>query len=256
MADEREETVETLERGNVYFFYRPRVEEEEPEGKEDLQNLHLVLSPHGGDDYRLGIIGRKRLPDPEARQERMWGFVEMVTHDPKRIVDALGEEEYETKTRGTRHRPAARPAGEGVYRIVRHDDHTHLVYALELPDEPDEVQRELRVEEEASFILSIKNPEKPAPRNAGLPEEREADYPSDLADRFRDRRFAEADPPRFLDYEGSQFVLISASEDVEAELGIELDPARESESTAEIFNDLRLEKSKQPVEPLFEGEWA
>lgn len=250
-----QESVETLERGNIYFLYRPRVEEEDPESLEDVQNMYMVLSPHGKDEYRLGIIGRKHLPDPGAKQERIWGFIEAIEKDPKKVVDELGEEEYETKTRGTRHRPAARPAGEGVYRIVRHEDHTHLVYALELPKSPGEVQDEMELEEEASYVISVKNPEKPSPRSAGLPQDRNADYPKSLQEKFEGRRFIDADPPKLLDYEGSQFVLISAAEDVKEDLGIELDPQDENESRAEIFNDLRLEKSKQPIDPLTEGEW-
>lgn len=253
MADQP--NVETLERGIIYFFYRPRVEEEDPESIEDIQNMYMVLSPHGTDRYRMAIVGRKRLPDPGAKQERIWGFVDMVATDPKAIVGALGEEEYETKTRGKRHRPAARPAGEGVYRIVRHEDHTHLAFARELPDRTGEVQEELEIEEEANYIITVKNPDKPSPKTAGLPEDRAADYPKDLHELFEDRRFIGADPPELLDYEGSEFVLVSAAKDVREDLGIELDPQDEDESRAEIFRDLRLEKSKQPIGPLLEGKW-
>jgi hypothetical protein len=37
----------------------------------------------------------------------------------------------------------AGPAGEGRYAIVDHDGHTHLVYALELPQEPGLLDRHL-----------------------------------------------------------------------------------------------------------------
>lgn len=40
------------------------------------------------------------------------------------------------------------------------------------------------------------------------------------------------------------------------DLGIGLETEDESESTAEIFNDLRLEKSQHPTEPLLKGKWA
>lgn len=251
-----ETDLETLERGNLYFFFRPTVEEEDPEGLADVQNFYMVMSVHGEDRYRSCIVGRKKLPDPEASgKRRYWGFVDAVLEDPKKIVDELKGEEYETETRGERNQPAARPAGEGIYRILRHGDHTHLVYALELPEEPDEVQRSLNLEEEASYVLSVKNPEKPSPAGAGLPERAEAEYPERLQERFRGRRFIPADPPDFLNHPGAQIVLISASGDPEDELDLELHPQEESESTAEIFNDLRLEKSRQPVKPLLEGEW-
>jgi hypothetical protein len=255
MATERENRAKTLERGNLYFFYRPRVEEEHPEGLGDVQRMYMVLAPHGKKKYRLSVIGRKRLPDPEQKGDRVWGFIDVVETDPKRLVRQLQEVDYETKTRGMRHQPAARPAGEGVYRILRHDDHTHFAYALELPRRTGEVQKELGVDDEASYIISVKNPDAPAPPGVGLESRRHPDYPKELADRIGGRRFVDADPPGFLDYEGTEFVLIAAADDVEQELGIDLGPQRENVWTAEIFNDLRLERSKQPIEPLVEGEW-
>ena len=58
-----------------------------------------------------------------------------------------------------------------------------------------------------------------------------------------------------MDYPGVELILIGASADIEAELGIELNPASETEDTAEILNDLRMRKSRHPIEPLFTGEW-
>lgn len=84
------------------------------------------------------------------------------------MTEALGEDHYDTKTRGERVRPAARPAGEGVYVLARTGSKMHLAYALELPDKPGPVQKQLNIEPEASFALSIKNPEKGSPRNTGL----------------------------------------------------------------------------------------
>ena len=47
---------------------------------------------------------------------------------------------------------------------------------------------------------------------------------------------------------------IGASADISEELGIELDPATETEDTAEL-NDLRMRKSRHPIEPLFTEKW-
>lgn len=249
-----ENGVQTLEKGDIYFFYRPRVEEKSPESLSDVQRFYVVLSP--GDKYRLLVIGHKKLPKPEAGGRRkFWGFADMVRKDPKAITEELSPAEYGTKTRGERHLPGARPAGEGVYQILRHGDHTHLVFELELPEEPGPVQEELQLEEEASYIISVKNPEAGGQRAPGLSDEKKAKFPKKLRDIFRGRRFADVDPPEFLDHEGAEFVLVSASGDIDKELGIELDTEKETLDSAELFKDLKMDKGKKPVEPLLTGEW-
>jgi hypothetical protein len=72
---------------------------------------------------------------------------------------------------------------------------------------------------------------------------------------FRGRRFSEADPPELMDREGAEFVLVGASEDIEDELGVKLKPKNESEASADMFKDLRIDKSKRTTKPLLEGEW-
>jgi hypothetical protein len=149
----------------------------------------------------------------------------------------------------------ARPAGEGVYTIARHDDHTHLAFALELPEQPGEVQEELNIPREGSYIITVKNPDVDAPPGIGLPEEGRAELPRRLRERFHGRRFVPVDPPDFLDREGAEFVLIGADEDVFEELGVRLSPEHETLETAELFNDLRMKRSEHPLRPLFEGRW-
>ena len=251
-----ENSVQTLEQGHIYFFYRPRVEQEEPQGAEDIQRLMMVIHPFDTADYRLLQIGRRQLSDPaEGGKGQIWGFVDSVTDRPEKTEEALRGATYQTKTRGERHKPSARPAGEGIYRILRHDDHTHLVYALELPRRPKDVQKELNIAEDASYVISIKNPEAGSPRAAGLSEDQQAKYPKRLQKVFRDRRFCECDPPDFLNRKGTEFLLVAASEDVSEDLGIRLDTERESRSSADMFKDLKLDKSQHPLDPLFKGEW-
>jgi hypothetical protein len=258
MAEEQGKTVETLEQGNIYFVYRLKVEGEGEErqirGIDDVQRAYIVLSPHGEERYRLIALGQKKLPAINDG-EKHWGFVERVVHDAKKIEQELQHEIYETKTRGERIQPAARPAGEGIYALVRHDGHTHLVYALELPERPREVQWGLNIKKEGSYILSIKNPRVSSPPGTGLGEKRKAHFPKHLQERFRERRFIAADPPDFLNYEGAELLFIGSAEDVGKELGINITPQQESESTADIFNELRMVKSRHPTKPLFEGHW-
>jgi hypothetical protein len=247
--------IDVLERGDIYFLYRPRVEHATVGGLEDVQRFFLVLSPHGASQYRLIVIGRKKLPDVETHRDRAWGFVKKVSERPQDVEDELDALIYPTKTRGERHVAPARPAGEGVYALVRHDDHTHLAFALELPEQPGSVQREFHIPSEGSYIVAVKNPEQPAPPGAGLSEREQAELPLHLQQRFAGRRFVPVDPPAFLDQEGTELVLIAAGEDVSEELGVGLDPQHETLETAEIFNDLRVERSQHPLQPLFEGKW-
>lgn len=245
--------VQTLEKGDIYFFYRPRIEDYDLEGSSDIQRFYMVLST--GDRYRLMVVGHKKLPKPEKSGGRQyWGFVHMVRRDAKSITDELGGTAYGTKTRGEWHLPAARPAGEGVYRILRHSDHTHLVFELELPEEPGEVRKALQLEKEASYIISVKNPEHGGPKTPGLSPDKKAEFPRKLMDVFHGRKFADVDPPEFLNHEGAEFVLVSASDNISRELSVEFDTEHESIGSAEIFQDLKMDRQNKPVEPLLKGE--
>jgi hypothetical protein len=251
-----EHAAHVLESGDIYFAYRPKIEAQAAKSFDDVARLYMILSPRGKQLYRFIIIGEKRLPAVSGGGDRKtWGFVEKVASRPEEVEDELDPETYPTKTRGERHLAAARPAGEGVYAIARHSGHTHLAYALELPAEPGEVQQALNIVKEGSYIIAVKNPEAPSPPGVGLDESRRAAFPKELQERFQGRRFIPAEPPDFLDYEGAEILLVGARQDVFAELGLELNPEHETEATAEIFNDLKMERSLHPLTPLFKGKW-
>jgi hypothetical protein len=246
-----ETAAHVLERGDIYFAYRPKV----ARGFEDAQRLYMILSPRGKRLYRFIIIGEKRLPAVSGAGDRKtWGFVEKVASRPEEVEDELDPETYPTKTRGERHLAAALPAGEGVYAIARHSEHSHLAYALELPAEPGEVQQALNIVKEGSYIIVVKNPEAPSPPGVGLDESRRAAFPMELQERFQGRRFIPADPLDFLDYEGAEILLVGARQNVFSELGLQLNPEHETEATAEIFNDLKMEPSLHPLTPLVQGQ--
>lgn len=253
MAQEKSNP-EVLESGNIYFCYTPRVERDDVDNLNDVQQFYFVLAPHNKSNYRLIVIGKKRLPEVDGDGNNNWCFVESVTQSAKELEQGLRAETYQTKTLGERYQPAARPVGEGIYEIVKYRGHTNLIYALELPEDLGEAQQDLGIKAEASYIITIKNPEGASPNGMGLADEEKADLPEHLQNRFQQRRFVPAEPPEFLDYPGVELILIGATSDVTAELGIELDPATETEDTAEILNDLRM-RNRHPIEPLFTGEW-
>jgi hypothetical protein len=177
-----------------------------------------------------------------------------VTESAEDLRAGLAEQTCQTKTRGDRTRPAARPAGEGVYALVQGGREMRLAYALELPQEPGPVQDELGIASEGAFVLAIKNPKKSSPRSAGLPDDEKADYTHDVQKRFRGRRFAPSHPT-LLDYEGAEFILIGGHENVGETLDVGLKPQRESEGSADVLKKLRLKRSEHLRKPLFEGEW-
>lgn len=141
--------VEVLERGDISFFYRPKVQAAEALVTEHgVQAFFAVLSTAQGLHRRVRI-GRKRMPLRSG--ERLWARVERVGSLDRVLGGQLEPEEYVTKTRGERYQPGARPVGEGCYALARHDDHIHLVYRVDRPeaDVPDEV----RVPEAGSDIV-------------------------------------------------------------------------------------------------------
>jgi len=253
MAQVKSQRYPVLERGDIYFLYRPRVQHMEAHGYADVERLYIVLRPWRTRKYRLLIVGRKKLPDPEEHN-RFWAFVWKVYGDRTALTEELGQKEYETKTQGRRIVPAARPAAEGIYAIVRHGNHSHLAYVLELPEREGPVERELNIKREASYVIAVKNPEAESPPGTGLEKEHEARFPEELNRKFEGRRFHPVDPPEFLNYEGAELVLIGASENAEEELGIKFKPDAEDEHTADVFRDLKLPR-EVAREPLLQGNW-
>ncbi len=246
---------ELLEDGDIYFLYRPRVEEEHVESLQEVQRLLVVLHPWHGRHLRLLVVGRKRLPDIEVH-DRFWAFVDAVVDRPQQLHEALQTRSYRTRTRDNRRQPPARPAAEGAYVIARHDDHTHLAYELELPPRLGEAQHDLSIESEASYIVTVKNPQAPSPPRVGLGEARKARLPAALQAAFHGRRFAPLDPPDFLDHPGTEMVLIGAAHDASEELRIDLDAEVERAERSTVFGDLRIGRRERPIAPLFTGEWA
>jgi hypothetical protein len=249
--------VKLLEQGDLCFLYTPRVRprpelpfdaDERVAGPRDVQRLHVVLSPRDRRVYRRLLVGRKRMPEPS--RQRFWAEIERVCETPDEVCFDLERYEYETKTRGPRVQPPARPAGEGVYVLAQHGTHAHLAYRLEAPRRPGEVQRALRILPEASYIVAAFNPEAP-PRLGRRPPD-VARVPEWMREKFRGRKFAPLDSD-LLDVAGLELVLIGTSDDVEAELGIHLDADSER---LDLLGDLRLDPREHPLRPLADGTWT
>jgi hypothetical protein len=261
-----------IEHGDIFFFYRPKVGTEEVEDIGDVQRFYMITSPEDGagtgktkknnreDVYRLFLVGQKQLPEiiegKSTSKERNWALNTLTTSNPDDIHKELLPAEYTTETRGKRRIAAAIPAGEGKYSIVKHDGHTELAYLLELPEIPGPTQREFEIRKEASYIISVKNPNISVPGFAAFSSKKKPEYPRHLMEKFGDRRWINVEDPELLNYENTQLLLIGArKKDVEEELGIDIDEQKETERSADIFKELKIKREQVPLKPLLKGKF-
>ena len=142
------------------------------------------------------------------------------------------------------------------YSIVKHDGHTELAYLLELPEVLGPTQREFEIKKEASYIISIKNPNISAPGFAAFSSGKKPEYTTHLIEKFGDRRWINVEDPKLLNYENTQLLLIGArKKDVEEELGIDINDQKETENSADIFKELKIKREQVPLKPLLKGKF-
>lgn len=190
-SDEREHAVSSniLEKGIIYFFFRPRVNVDDPQGVEDVARSFFVLrpTPLGGElDHdqgpvdkdarcRLMMVPKKKFPTKPG--EREMGFVEKADQTMKDLQENFfAAKTYQTATRGERTVGESRPYAEGVYAITSTKRASHLAYVLTIPAEPGEIQDTFGIYQQGSWVVSSKNPKYPGPSSAQLPKEPE--YPA------------------------------------------------------------------------------
>ncbi|GAB1311499.1 hypothetical protein MFIFM68171_01709 [Madurella fahalii] len=243
-----------LEKGIIYFFFRGRVGVDEPSDVNEIARSHIILRPIEKDaklgsgpigdagNTRVCVIPKKVLP--QSGRERWTAFVEKSGASFQQLKEEfLSSSDYETKTAGTRHTPAATPVGEGVYAITSTGRESHLAYILTLPETPGEVQREMGLKEKGSFIISTKNPQYPGPANARLPKPPE--YPKELLDEFRSLRWVPTQP-KHLDYVNTQFLLVGESSGLEKALAQQKEDQEEGKAEpAEEMEKLEEEDTKR-----------
>lgn len=151
----------------------------------------------------------------------------------------------------------ARPVGEGKYAIVKHEDHSELAYILELPKEPGEAQKELGIEKEASYIVTVINPIKPVPE--GYPSANQPpQYPESIQQEFNDNEnfIPLTKNLELINYQNAQIILIGAREGkdvINKEIGIDMIEELETSKSPDIFSKLKVRKDQVPVRPILEG---
>lgn len=206
-----------LEKGVIYFFTRNRVSVDEAESVGDLQRTFFVLRPLPagaklGDgavqdlkNNRLFALPKKVFP--KSHNDRFMAFVEKANTSIQDLKDNFFKgSDYNTQTQGTRHNDPVTPVAEGVYLITRTEDATtHLVYSTTIPSEVGEVQEDLGIKDQGSFIISVKNPERSGPASASLPQK--PNFSKEIIEEFRGLAWSEV-KPKYLDHEYCQILLI------------------------------------------------
>src|SRR3954453_9320909 len=107
-----EKKINILQGGSIYFFYRPKVEN----NPKEVQRFFLGLQPQKQSKYQLLIVGKKQLPATE--KERYFLFLEAIKNNKEDLLAALNEKPYLTKTKGERVLPVSHCLGAGKYLLV------------------------------------------------------------------------------------------------------------------------------------------
>lgn len=184
-SEERENVVASniLEKGFIYFFFRPRVNVENPHSIGDVARSFFVLRPTAlgaefdndqgpvdkGAKCRLMMLPKKKFPS--SSKERDMGFVEKSGQSMQALQESfIAGKTYQTATMGERHTEEARPYAEGVYAITHTPRASHLAYILTIPAELGAPQEDFGLQERGSWIVQSKNPKFPGPPIGQLPQ--------------------------------------------------------------------------------------
>jgi len=178
---QREESTPSsiLEKGIIYFFFRGRVNIDEPSEVNEIARSYMVLRPlpHGaklgdgaiGDDGNNRLLALPKKVLPTSHRDRFMVFVEKCKSSMEDIKNTFKSSSYSTKTAGVRHTPAATPVAEGVYSITSTGRESHLAYIITIPSELSEVQKDVGLRGRGSFVTSVRNPKYEGPANTNLP---------------------------------------------------------------------------------------
>ncbi len=220
--------LEFVEQGDIYFFYKPKKGVEKVEGLSDVSRFFFVLDPADTNRARYIVMGNKRMPSVNDGGDTTWGFVQMV-----------GGRGFATERNipVPPRKGASRPAGEGIYAIVKHRDHSHLLYSLELPQRIGEVQKAFSIQKEANYIF-LHRPVRVRPSSPSAP--------------FSN--YSTVSVTENLNHRGTQLLLVGVGADV-GRLGVRAERESETFHTADIFSKLKVDKDRHPSHSLLSGKW-
>lgn len=226
MHEEWKIDLKFIEQGDIYFFYKPKKGINKTTSIEDVSRFYLILDPHKAGEPRYIVMGNKRLPSVNDGGRSTWGFVQ--------IVGGRGFKTILEQTNTPKN--SARPAGEGIYTILAHRNHTHLMYSMELPKKPGVVQQAFNIKKEADYIFLNRSVQQ---------SEMKSDEPFS--------NFSKVDL-ELLNQQGTEILLVGVGTDL-SRLGIKANANEETLNTADIFTNLEINTDRHPTNALISGTW-
>lgn len=218
-----------FEEGDIYFFYKPKKNVEHPSSLEDITRFYFVLQPRATSPSRYIIMGNKKMPRFDDGDKTMWGFIQ--------IVGGRGFQAGNINP-AARKKDASRPVGEGIYAIVFHRSHSHLLYSLELPEHLGVVQAAFNIGRTANYII-LERPVKQAPKGPEVP------YSN----------FSSLRDVSNLNERGTEILLVGVGADI-GRIGIRAETEEETLATADIIRHLKINPSRHPLSSLIFGHWV
>ena len=86
---------EIIEHGDLFFFYRPKIDANQVKELEDIQRFYMVTStekngkPPSENIHRLFLLGQKQLPEivegKSTSKERNWALNILTSSNPEDI---------------------------------------------------------------------------------------------------------------------------------------------------------------------------
>ncbi|KAJ7962652.1 F17F16.3 protein [Quillaja saponaria] len=208
--------VEIQERGEIFFFYRPKVNKEEAHSAEDVQRLKVVLRPEFGER------------PVEEKQEPNSGKEGAIAKKSK--GGGTDNEAGSAKTTST-----ASEGGHGSQEVI--------------------------IEKQPLFRFIVMGRKSlPDPSKKSGPYWGFVEIVNTNAEDVK-TVLKGTDPPDFLNYEGCEFLLISASDDIQDELGLELETDQESSSVDQASSSscsdlLKTFGDTASTSALLKGTWV
>lgn len=232
--------ISVLKSGSIYFFYRPKVK-----NSEEAQRFFLVFLASDSNKYTSLVVGKKQLPT--GTHDRYFLLVEETNKSQSELLDSLTEKHYQVG-KGETTAPISRCLAEGKFIIAKHNNHTHFVYQITNPSQLKEIQQEFHLKKEDDYLISVKNPE----FGTMVSKKEKTNYPQNLQEKFGNYRFISLESGEFLDYKGTELLLINKKKQDLTEREKDLQACLTEINSKDLTDEFAKIVSPKTISPLEE----